>query len=284
MLIDGKRIIRVFPRRTNATPDDDMAFIGDPPLFRPEADEVHVSCTFTWDQPEAERLARAWAVHYPTVWLGGPARNDAGADFVPGLYLKPGYVITSRGCPNVCAFCAVPYREGKLRPLPIVDGWDILDNNLLACPRRHVEAVLDMLEGQPKAARFTGGLEATRIEPWFIKRLVGLRLDIAFTAYDRPGQWSAVERAVAEIRAAGGWPDGTARRKIGCYVLIGYNGDSEIEAVKRLEAVVGLGATPFPMIYRPLLPSKDRKQEALKRSLRRWMRPTSIFADTKEHP
>ena len=38
-------IARVFPRRTSATPDDELAFIGDPPLFLPGMDEVHVSCS-----------------------------------------------------------------------------------------------------------------------------------------------------------------------------------------------------------------------------------------------
>jgi hypothetical protein len=42
------RLIRVFPRRTRATPDDDLARFGPPDLFD-EADEVHVSVTFTYD-------------------------------------------------------------------------------------------------------------------------------------------------------------------------------------------------------------------------------------------
>jgi hypothetical protein len=29
--------------------------------------------------------------------------------------------------------------------LPIIDGWNVLDDNLLACPREHVEAVFAML-------------------------------------------------------------------------------------------------------------------------------------------
>jgi len=53
------RIIRVFPRRTSFTPVDELAFVGDPPLERPAADEVHVSCTFTWDRPRAEYLKLA---------------------------------------------------------------------------------------------------------------------------------------------------------------------------------------------------------------------------------
>ena len=39
----------------------------------------------------------------------------SGGDFVPGRYLAPGYVITSRGCPNRCWFCSVWRREGALR-------------------------------------------------------------------------------------------------------------------------------------------------------------------------
>jgi hypothetical protein len=41
-----KRILRVFPRRTSATPDDDLVVVNEPPgLFSRElnVDEVHVS-------------------------------------------------------------------------------------------------------------------------------------------------------------------------------------------------------------------------------------------------
>ena len=52
------KIIRVFPRKTSMTPSDPLSFVGDPPLnvFRPDADEVHISCTFMWDIPEASRI------------------------------------------------------------------------------------------------------------------------------------------------------------------------------------------------------------------------------------
>ena len=52
-------MIRVFPRRTKWTPDDELAFVGDPPLFRPKERVVNISVTFTWDLPEANRLQRA---------------------------------------------------------------------------------------------------------------------------------------------------------------------------------------------------------------------------------
>ena len=49
------RIIRVFPRRTRATPDDELAYFGPPDLFA-QADEIHVDVTFTADKFKAEAL------------------------------------------------------------------------------------------------------------------------------------------------------------------------------------------------------------------------------------
>jgi len=246
---EGK-IIRVFPRRTKATPDDPLAFVGDPGLFLPMADEVHVSVTFTWDIAEGHRLAHAWAEHYSDVSIGGPALGDAGDEFISGRYLQPGYVMTSRGCPNTCKGCYVPKREGPLRLLPIVEGHDVCDNNLLACPRDHIESVLEMLKRQKEPARFTGGLEASRVDEWFVRQLVGMRLDVAHLAYDRPSQRAHVERAAGLFRDLSKWVPGTLRRKIGCYVLCGYPNDRIEEAVKRFEWVASLGIRPYPMFLR----------------------------------
>jgi len=65
------RIIRVFPRKTNATPTDSLSYIGGPTIFA-EADEVHISVSFSWDLPEAERLEKEWR-HIAPVKIGGPA-------------------------------------------------------------------------------------------------------------------------------------------------------------------------------------------------------------------
>ena len=54
-------ILRVFPRRTNATPLDDYVAIGAPGLFIPEdISEIHISVTFTYDLEQAEILAEQW--------------------------------------------------------------------------------------------------------------------------------------------------------------------------------------------------------------------------------
>lgn len=143
-----KRIIRVFPTKTNATPTDELVRIRETPSFFDEADEVHVSVTFTWDIPIAEWLAKQWEP-VATVKIGGPAYNEPGGDFIPGMYMRHGYVITSRGCPNRCWFCAVPKREGgMLRELPVTDGWILTDDNLLACSPGHIDEVFAMLARQ----------------------------------------------------------------------------------------------------------------------------------------
>ena len=139
------RLIRVFPRRTKATPNDALAYV-DPPDFFAEADQVHVSVSFTWDKERAEQLAHAWEKVAP-VKIGGVGwrsdefpHGDPGAEFISGRYIKHGYTFTSRGCPRRCWFCSVWRRDPTPRLLPIQDGWNILDDNLLACPRQHVEA------------------------------------------------------------------------------------------------------------------------------------------------
>ena len=105
----------MFPRRTKATPIDSLAYVGGPDLFA-EADEVYISVSFTWDLPEAERLEKEWRYVAP-VKIGGPATGQRGEDFTPGLFLKKGYLVTSRGCDNTCWFCSVWRREGKIAEL-----------------------------------------------------------------------------------------------------------------------------------------------------------------------
>ncbi len=131
-------MIRVFPRRTKWTPTDELAFVGDPPMFRPPEQPVRVSAVFTWDIPEAIRLKWAWSSYYSDVQIGGPAFDDPGGEFIPGRFIKHGVTITSRGCPNRCPWCYVPGREGLIKEFPIVSGWIIQDNNILACRRPHI--------------------------------------------------------------------------------------------------------------------------------------------------
>lgn len=261
------RIARVFPRRTSATPDDLLAFTGEPGLWVPEVNVVHISVTWTYDWPEAERLAREWR-HVAPVEIGGPATGMRGDNFTPGLYLKHGYVITSRGCPNRCWFCSVWRREGEaIRELPVTDGWNILDDNLLATSDGHIREVFAMLKRQKRRAEFTGGLEAARLKPWHVESLRGVKPKQMFFAYDGPEDRDPLH-AAGKMLLDGGFT--RASRSLRAYVLIGYPKDTFDGAEARLRECMDAGFLPMAMLYR----DKEGKTEQTWRKFQKtWARP-----------
>lgn len=270
------RLIRVFPRRTHATPDDALAYVGKPDLFA-EADEVHISVSFTYDMPLAEQIAEDWRYVAP-VKIDGVAYENDSLEFIPGRYVKPGYTITSRGCPRRCWFCGVWKKWPIANPLPIFDGWNVLDDNLLACPRPHVEAVFAMLRRQNRRIEFTGGLEALSLQDYQVDLLASLKpRPNMFFAYDPGDEFETLVDAARRLLSAGF----TARsHRLRCYVLIGYPKDTFELAEARLRSILGLGFTPFAMLWRPEKPSQQKWQPgadwmAFKR---RWARPAIIHA------
>lgn len=267
------RIARVFPRRTKATPDDALAFTTPPPKTgMPEVDAVHVSVAFTYDMPKAETLAEQWRALGVPVEMGGPAFNAPGGNFVPGKYMKQGYVITSRGCANRCWFCSVPRREGgTLRELPITDGWNVTDDNLLACSEVHIRAVFAMLARQKERPVFTGGLEAKLLQPWHVDLLRESKAARMYFAFDTPDDYEPLIRAGKLLH------DGGIRRtshRAGCYVLIGFNGDTMEKAETRLRQTWAAGFMPFAMLYRDSDGQTDKEWRAFQRA---WVRPQSVF-------
>lgn len=241
------KVIRVFPRLTNATPTDDMSFIGAPSMFDwgIETDKVHISVSFTWDLPEAELLEKQWRRIAP-VEIGGPATGQRGGAFIPGMYLKKGYVITSRGCSNECWFCSVPKREGGVRELPIADGFNVLDDNLLACSEGHIRAVFAMLARQGRRPLFTGGLEASILKPWHVEELFKLNPSEIFFAYDAPSDRDPLYEAGKMLSSAGF----KFCHPLRAYVLVGYPGDTFEAAKFRLYDCIKAGFCPMAMLYR----------------------------------
>ncbi len=261
MNIDGQRVVRVFPRRTSATPTDSDVRVNEPPGLwdRGAWDAAHVSVAFTWDLPRAERLAHRWRLVCDDVRIGGPACGDAGAEFVPGRYLRHGLTITSRGCPNRCAYCAVPGREGGLRELPIATGHDVLDDNLLACSDAHFDAVCSMLAAQPERIKFTGGIEARRLTADHAAAIQALHPRALYFSADGPGGIDALAQAADHL-----WAAGVSFRShhLGAYVLVGFDPDrpyrvlpatleNQAAAEYRCLAAHSLGFPPRPMVYRP---------------------------------
>jgi len=263
-------MIRVFPRKTKWTPTDELAFVGDPPLFRPEDRNmpVYVSVTFTLDLQKAGRLERSWSRFYDKVLIGGPALDNPGGEFVSGRFIKPGVTFTSRGCPRRCPWCYVWRREGKIRELPIKPGWIIQDNNLLACTRSHIKAVFDMLREQKRGAVFSGGLDATLLESWHRDLLDTIRIGELWFAAD-------TDTAIKSLERASRLCSGISIEKLRCYVMIGFNGEKLSEAERRLEKVYSLGFLPFAQLYSGGLGPSHEHLKKWKALARKWSRPAA---------
>jgi hypothetical protein len=270
------KIARVFPRITKATPQDEYTFYGPPGLVLPEIDEVHVSVTFTDDLKAADKLATAWG-HIAPVKVGGPAFDDPGGEFFPGRYLRPGYVITSRGCPNRCWFCPVWKREGpKIRELEIKEGNIVQDDNLLRCSDAHIKAVFAMLKRQTYGKpEFKGGLEAARLKDWHIEELVNLKPKQVFFAYDTPDDLEPLIEAgkkLAETPLSRG-------HTLRCYVLIGWAKDTFEQAEKRLWQTIKAGFMPMAMLYKD---PQGKVREDWKGFQREWANDFIVGAKMKE--
>ena len=270
------RLIRVFPRKTKATPNDPLAYYGPPDLFA-QADAVHISVTFTWDKPRAEQLAEEWK-YVAQVDVGGVAYGDTSLEFVPGKYIKQGYTFTSRGCPRTCWFCGVWKKWPTPHLLPIQEGWNILDDNLLACPERHVHAVFTMLQRQGRRIEFTGGLEALALQDYQVTLLASLKpKPTCFFAYDPGDAFETLESAASRMLEAGFTRQS---HRLRCYVLIGFPKDTFMAAEQRLQQIMGLGFTPMAMLWRPETPSAQKWEPgpAWRTFQRRWARPAIIHA------
>lgn len=270
------QIARVFLRRTQATPLDELAFSckreGDyplPPMFPLSVDEVHICWVYSYDEYKLDTVVREWERIAP-VKVGGPAAGTRGEEFTPGMYVKPGYVITSRGCPNSCWFCSVWRRDGDIRELPIHDGWNVLDDNLLACSEAHIRAVFAMLKRQGRKAEFTGGLEAARLEQWHVELLADLKPKQMFFAYDTPDDLEPLMQAGRMLLDAGFTTDS---HRLRCYVLIGHPRDSFEDAERRLRQTIDAGFFPMAMLYRDKAGKRDPQWVTFQRQ---WANPTIL--------
>ena len=158
------------------------------------------------------------------------------------------------------------------------DGWNVLDDNLLACPRPHVEAVFAMLRRQGRRIEFTGGLEALALEDYQIELLASLKpRPNMFFAYDPGDAFETLESAARRLLAAGF----TARsHRLRCYVLIGFPKDTFDLAERRLRQMLGIGFTPMAMLWKPETPSQAKytPAPAWRAFQRRWARPAIIHA------
>jgi hypothetical protein len=211
---------------------------------------LYLSVPFTWLMPKAEAMAKA---HDGPVVAGGPAVKLMGAPWAETpescpfdvlAYHNPAACFFSRGCPNGCAYCAVPKIEGDYREEePKRVGPVVCDNNSLAGTRRWFHRMINRLMPFPHVD-FNQGLQAARFTPWHASQIARLRGAKVRFALDYVGAESAVADAIAIARAAG-------LNDIGVYVLFGFK-DAPDDALYRMEKVREWGLLPNAQRYQPL--------------------------------
>jgi hypothetical protein len=217
---------------------------------------AYLSVVFTWDLPAAYMRAAWLRQEGYTVHAGGPAVKlmlDYLTDVAdctgeaPDAIARhnPQATFTSRGCIRRCPFCAVPRIEGDLVEL---DAWPVqpivCDNNLLACSRAHFDQVIDRLKPL-HGVDFNQGLDHRLLTAYHAGRLAELDCMVRL-AFDNVACEPHFMHAVDLLRKAG-----IPKRRIGVYVLIGYD-DTPEDALYRLQLVSGMGIDPNPMRYNPL--------------------------------
>ena len=154
-----------------------------------------------------------------------------------------------------------------MRELPISEGWNVLDDNILATSNEHFAAVCEMLKHQAHRAEFTGGLEAARLTDWHIKKLWDLKPKQMFFAYDTPDDLEPLMDAGKRLQEAG-WA--RALHKLRCFVLVGYPGDSMDAAIIRLRIAWEAGFLPSAMLWRDHDGKRDKEWARFQRL---WIRP-----------
>lgn len=259
--------VQAFRRKGRETPS---ALPGDLDLLW--ADEVYLSVIYSWDLPLAASVANQARRLGTMIKIGGPAA-EYNAEWVEahigerpwrGVHPcadvqieNPRMTWTSRGCIRRCDFCIVWRIEGDdIVELPD-EQWTpapmLMDNNFLACSEAHQERVIRRLAASGlKRVDFNQGLDARLYTPDFRRLLEehGVTLTKWRFAYDNAEDWTAVQRAIEDVQAAGvGYQD------ISVYVLYNYRETPE-DAIARCECVIGDRdvplACPWPMAYKPL--------------------------------
>jgi hypothetical protein len=178
-------------------------------------------------------------------------------DLLPAYDLVPQWkwsiLFASRGCPNRCAFCAVPKLEGKLNSCKesikhlVYPGHTRLilwDNNILASPSWQ-SIVREAME-LGIVVDYNQGLDAMLITPAVAETLSKLKMPCVRIAYDLKAKGKYVKNAIKVITSTG-----IRGREIFVYVLYNFN-DTPDDFFERVRDVLTWGAVVFPMRFEPL--------------------------------
>ena len=220
-----------------------------------------------------EQLASLLSISFPPL---NPTDLDALP--YPALHLAAGLgfipLLTSRGCPFACAYCASCFmapRYQRRSPLAVVEEvqhWQrtlnltevaLYDDALLVEADTHLLPILEELACRglsfrfhtPNAlhARFING----EVARWLRRaNFATLRLGVETTApgkerLDQKLEAEELEAALRYLQEAG-----FSQKDIGVYLLIGLPGQEDEEVAASICRVRELGATPVLALYSPI--------------------------------
>jgi len=235
-----------------------------------ECDKAYLSAIFTWDLPRLVQDAQRLKSKGIAIEIGGPAATamsdwvkastgidphkgtDERFEFVKGTFPT---TFTSRGCPRSCGFCLVQYIEGHKMieypdfNIPVGKNPWVCDNNILSTSWEHQLMVVDRLK-EVRNLDFNSGFD-DRIfikDPekyWDLYR--NLHLECWRFAYDKPDQIGPVTDCVRFLAKKG-----VNYRKIIVFCLVGWPDQTFKEAQEKLQYLVDIECSPYPMRYKPL--------------------------------
>lgn len=197
----------------------------------------------------------------------------------PDYSLYPQYdfavSMTSRGCPNGCAFCHVGAKEGRcaVKVANVDDYWNgqkeirVLDPNITACKDKR-ELMQQYLDTKA-VIDFTQGLDIRLLDDEDVRDINKMRLRTVHFAWDNPKQ---------DLTEKFAWWKSVFRRKsdIGMvYVLTNYNSTME-ENLWRIYTLRDMGFDPYVMVY-----DKPNASDEIKH-LQRWVNNKKIFKKCKK--
>lgn len=210
----------------------------------------------------------------------GPPRHPAPGEKPPrpALHLAAGRrfipLLTSRGCPFACDYCATPRLAGPWRPRPPGEAADDLeywhrtlgisdvalyDDAFLCRPEEHALPFLMEVLRRGLTLRFhtPNALHARFLTPevaralrraGFIQPRLGVETAVRWEARpDRKLAKEELEAAVAHLVAAGYAPG-----DIGAYLLLGLPDQEDAEVEASIREVRRLGVKPILATYSPL--------------------------------
>jgi radical SAM superfamily enzyme YgiQ (UPF0313 family) len=183
-------------------------------------------------------------------------------------------LLTTRGCPFACAYCAAHLLEHRrLRRSPEsvvaelthwhrrwgVSDFVLYDDAFLADPDGHAGPVLEAVVRSGLGVRFhtpnalhIRGITAETAGLLFQAGFTTLRLGLETTEFDNRDLDCKVtaaefERAVQRLQRAG-----FSRAQVGAYLLVGLPGQDPASVARSIDAVKRAGITPVLAYYTPI--------------------------------